>query len=280
MRFRLFGVPVTIRGWFWITAVLFSLSGMRAVGVAAVPIWVFGMLASLIVHEMGHALAVRRHGRQPEITLHAMGGVTVSDDRGLGRLDRALIDLAGPVAGLIFGGLVYLGARQLPPDAPALLTFALGALLWMNVFWSVINLAPVLPFDGGHILEQALGPRRQHTTYKVSLAFAVPLAALAAWADYMMLALMFAIAAMQSYQRLTLAPGTVLVDPFTGPAGAHTDKPGPLRRWWLQRKLAKLSAEAEGMRSEKPARRRPGAPDLRVIKGGRGEPTKDKRWLN
>lgn len=55
---------------------------------------------------------------------------------------------------------------------------------------------------------------------------------------------------------------------------------GPLRRWWLQRKLARLRAEAEELGAERPAaRRRAGGPDLRVIQGGADRP-KDKRYLN
>ena len=49
---------------------------------------------------------------------------------------------------------------------------------------------------------------------------------------------------------------------------------GPLRRWWLRRKLTRLQSEASGGR---PARGRGG---LRVIQGGGGDPPKDKRYLN
>jgi membrane associated rhomboid family serine protease len=52
---------------------------------------------------------------------------------------------------------------------------------------------------------------------------------------------------------------------------------GPLRRWWLERRLRRLQAEATALRS---ARRAPG-PSLRVIRGGADdEPPKDKRYLN
>ncbi|MFT3769956.1 MAG: M50 family metallopeptidase [Minicystis sp.] len=279
MRFRLLGIPITIRGWFWITAVLFSLGNTEAVGLWGAPIWVLAMLVSILVHEMGHALAVRRHGIAPAITLHAMGGTTTSNDARLGRLDRALIDLAGPVAGLVLGGLVYLGGRSLPPGMPVPLTFALGVLFVMNVFWSVLNLMPVLPLDGGHIMENALGPQRARTTHQLSLGFAVVLAGLAAWMHHPMIALLFVVWAIQAYQRLTMAPGAVLIDPLTAPAGSAGDGPGPLRRWWLKRKLARLQAESAALRNEKP-RRRTSGPHLEVIEGGRATPPKDKRYLN
>jgi membrane associated rhomboid family serine protease len=49
---------------------------------------------------------------------------------------------------------------------------------------------------------------------------------------------------------------------------------GPLRRWWLRRKLSRLQTESAATH---PARARGG---LRVIQGGGGDPPKDKRYLN
>jgi membrane associated rhomboid family serine protease len=52
---------------------------------------------------------------------------------------------------------------------------------------------------------------------------------------------------------------------------------GRLRRWWLERRLQRLQAEAATLR----AARRASGPSLRVIKGGGDdEPPKDKRYLN
>jgi membrane associated rhomboid family serine protease len=61
-----------------------------------------------------------------------------------------------------------------------------------------------------------------------------------------------------------------------GAAFAMT-RSGPLRRWWLQRRLERLQAASAKMRGT-PASRRASGPALRVIKGG-AEP-KDKRYLN
>jgi membrane associated rhomboid family serine protease len=54
---------------------------------------------------------------------------------------------------------------------------------------------------------------------------------------------------------------------------------GPLRRWWLQRRLGRLQAQAGALRGTAAARRAAG-PALRVIKGGGGDAPKDKRTLN
>jgi membrane associated rhomboid family serine protease len=55
---------------------------------------------------------------------------------------------------------------------------------------------------------------------------------------------------------------------------------GSLRRWWLQRRLEHLQSQARGLHGSEARVRRPGAPALRVIKGGGGEPPKDPRMLN
>ena len=62
-----------------------------------------------------------------------------------------------------------------------------------------------------------------------------------------------------------------------GAAFAMTQR-GPLRRWWLQRRLARLEAQRDALRGERP--RRAGAHGLRVIQGGAADPPKDKRYLN
>jgi Zn-dependent protease len=282
MRFRLFGVPVTIRVFFWLTAVLMGLGYARAVALWALPIWVAVMLVSIVIHEMGHAIAFMRHGIRPAITLHGMGGVTIPGGGAeLGRFDSAIVSLAGPLAGLVAGGLFFLAQRALPPDLPIAATVTLSFLVWVNVGWSLFNLLPILPFDGGHILQEILGPRRMQATAMTSLAFSILLAAISAWYGNLLMALLFAMSAIQSWQLYTLPPGAILVNPFTAPDDAPgMGGPGPVRRWWLKRKLARLQAEAAGLDSERrPARRRAGGPDLRVIKGGADRP-KDKRFLN
>jgi membrane associated rhomboid family serine protease len=62
-----------------------------------------------------------------------------------------------------------------------------------------------------------------------------------------------------------------------GAAFAMT-RSGPLRRWWLKRRLERLHAEAGSLRA--PSARRASGPSLRVIRGGGQDPPKDKRYLN
>jgi len=48
----------------------------------------------------------------------------------------------------------------------------------INVFWTIINLFPVLPLDGGQILRESLGPAKLRLTCIISLMTLVVLAGL------------------------------------------------------------------------------------------------------
>ena len=62
---------------------------------------------------------------------------------------------AGPLAGFVLAGLVYL-ARPIFEAAPDWrLSVVYGDLLWVNIGWGLINLLPILPLDGGNIMRAA-----------------------------------------------------------------------------------------------------------------------------
>src|SRR5262245_56303232 len=104
MRFRLFGIRVEVQLLFWVTGLLLGLpaaSGPPRPG-AALGLWMLAVFVSVLVHELGHAFAMRRHGINPEISLHGMGGVTTwggAEPPPLRRRDLVVIYLAGPLAG-------------------------------------------------------------------------------------------------------------------------------------------------------------------------------------
>ncbi|MGE0321417.1 MAG: site-2 protease family protein [Polyangiaceae bacterium] len=193
MRFRLFGFPVQIEPSFWVIAVLFGLNtaaGSMSAIVVGMLTWLGILLVSLLVHELGHALAARAYGESPHIVLHVMGGRTVWDPRAEPtRLQRIVITAAGPLAGYLlavcsFIALVVSGEDLLGEKA-TLTGRVLSQLTILNVFWSTFNLLPVIPFDGGHILAAALGKGRERLSLMISVVVGV-LAALAFLAGNMM----------------------------------------------------------------------------------------------
>jgi Zn-dependent protease len=50
--------------------------------------------------------------------------------------------------------LAVWGASRFAGELPWLARVALADALWINIGWSLINLLPVLPFDGGNLLDQ------------------------------------------------------------------------------------------------------------------------------
>lgn len=113
-------------------------------------IWVGVVFVSILWHELGHAWMMRRHGYAPWIELYGMGGRT-GWGKGPGFPSpkvRILVSLAGPGAGFLLGGAVWLAALGLR-GTNGFLDDALTSLLWVNIGWGLVNLVPMLPWDGG-----------------------------------------------------------------------------------------------------------------------------------
>ncbi|HSO11633.1 MAG TPA: hypothetical protein VLT51_04610, partial [Anaerolineales bacterium] len=75
LRFSIAGIPVRVHPLFWLIALLLGSSG----ALVEIPIWILVVFVSILVHELGHALAFRRYGIQSHIVLHAMGGLTIPE---------------------------------------------------------------------------------------------------------------------------------------------------------------------------------------------------------
>jgi stage IV sporulation protein FB len=169
ISFRLFGIPVTIGGSFILVAALLGLSGARRM--ETVVAWVALVFVSILIHELGHAFTALSFGSDVAIELNGLGGLTRWNPPG-GSLTpgrRALVAASGSAVGLVFGGLVWLAARQLGPFT-GLTGFVITNLVYVNVFWGLINWLPIRPLDGGHLLLSLLekvAPARSQTIAKV-----------------------------------------------------------------------------------------------------------------
>lgn len=115
-------------------------------------------LASLLAHELAHALVARREGiKIRSVTLWMLGGVTQLDgDPATPRADLR-IALAGPIASLLTGG-VFVGAAAAigAVGGPRVATAAVTWLALMNGVLAAFNLLPGAPLDGGRVLRAAL----------------------------------------------------------------------------------------------------------------------------
>lgn len=118
-------------------------------------------LASLLAHELAHALVARRNGvRVRSITLWMLGGMTdLEGEPKTARVDFA-IAVVGPLTSVGAGLLLSLaGAGLYAVGGPAFVTVTAAAFVWlgvMNGFLAVFNLLPGAPLDGGRILRAAI----------------------------------------------------------------------------------------------------------------------------
>jgi Zn-dependent protease len=149
---KVLGIPTKIEPSFIVLSLFLAAS--RGLNPPLLLEWVVVVFISVLLHELGHALVARQFGLSPQITLHSMGGLTSwSEVAEIAPLKHLAISLAGPAAGFLLGGILFVAAPTLLSAVPSeLLTVAYGDLLWVNIGWGVFNLFPILPLDGGHVL--------------------------------------------------------------------------------------------------------------------------------
>ncbi|HEY5954911.1 MAG TPA: hypothetical protein VIV60_00110 [Polyangiaceae bacterium] len=202
LRFGLFGFPIHIQPGFWVVALLLVGSNQRSLPQNLVLVGI--VFGSILAHELGHAIMARRAGLAPMIVIHAFGGLTNWVPLGPIARGRAIaIAMAGPGAGLLLAGaavaLLYLLRTSMPNLGSARLHDAVLTLAQVNAFWSVINLAPVVPFDGGQVLALLLGPKRRVMVARLSLLSGLAMALLMVRIHLQVAAMVFAFASIMQF---------------------------------------------------------------------------------
>jgi Zn-dependent protease len=157
---RLFGTDIYCDLTFFVLIGFYFVVSGPAVGA----ILSGSILLSVLVHEFGHVLAVRRLLHAPSIVvLWMLGGLCIY--RGGARPgQQAAISLAGPAFSFALGGIAF-GLHSLLLDAPFRVTeppqgsalgYFLWLMVWINGIWGAANLLPALPLDGGQALRAGL----------------------------------------------------------------------------------------------------------------------------
>lgn len=146
-------IPIKISPFFFVTAALIGWinSSQTSHPFILTLIWIGVIFVSILVHEYGHALTSRYFGQKPRIQLVAFGGLTYPEGPRLRGWREFLVVLNGPV----FGFLLFLLCLFLLStgffENPYIL-YTLKIFTWVNLFWTIVNLLPVMPLDGGQLL--------------------------------------------------------------------------------------------------------------------------------
>jgi stage IV sporulation protein FB len=159
---RIAGIPIYLDMFFVLLLVLFSwpyFTSGNTQDMSAGFVIIIGMLVSILLHELGHALAGRPfNAHVSHIELTGLGGVA-HFERSLPRsvLARTIIFLAGPAVNLgLWYGFNALIGQALLAGAPGLLE-PLVNLAFFNYILLIFNLLPAYPLDGGLTLDSWLG---------------------------------------------------------------------------------------------------------------------------
>ena len=160
---RLMGVPIRLHFTFVLLLIFLVVTGLGSnQSPGNYTLFIVGLIASVLLHEFGHALVSSLYGiRTQEIILFPIGGVA--------RLQRPAkpseefwIALTGPVVNLAIAGLIFMllysqhrgvnfFALAQPADGNLFDRIALG-----NLILAGFNLLPAFPMDGGRMLRAIL----------------------------------------------------------------------------------------------------------------------------
>jgi Zn-dependent protease len=123
-------------------------------------IWIAIVFVSILVHELGHAVAYRMNAQHPQITITAFWGLT-HGQRELPKWRSVMVSLSGVIAAIVVlaipAKLLYEGNVLFP--AYSKWNFVVYEVWYINLWWSVANLLPLLPLDGGQITRTLWGLR-------------------------------------------------------------------------------------------------------------------------
>lgn len=236
LNFTLLGIPVRVHPLFWLIAVLLG----RSRDPVMLLIWVGVVFVSILVHEFGHALCAQLVGWPPlRVILYSFGGLAVYQPTYRNPYCRIGVSFAGPGAGFIFAVVILLvlgvfgylpvfhfGIPKTVPSSEHWLFITeyfsifstqpiegenlhrlVLTLLYVNIFWGLLNLLPIYPLDGGQIARELLTlnePRdaeRQSLQLSILVAVIMCVLSIAVW-QRTFLALLFGYLAYNSYQAL------------------------------------------------------------------------------
>ena len=211
LKFPLFGIPVGVH----LTFLFVALLGATTYSGVDIAIWTAAAFVSIMLHEMGHALTARAFGAQGiTVTLYGLGGVTNyrhGEKMTHGR--SFLISAAGSATGIAAGGALLLAAwaGAFTGVSHEVAVF-LDSLIFTALVWGVLNWVPIVPLDGGHMVQslasmvyEEKGPLISQIITWITVAIVVPFALINGYTFAAIIVVVFAFSGLREYRTRTAA---------------------------------------------------------------------------
>lgn len=131
-------------------------------------LFILAGLVSILVHELGHALAGMMFKAKPYIVLQSFGGYAAFPGSQFTRLQSFIVTAAGPLIQIVLGAVTLISLPFIPVEKIFFAHFV-ATLAYISIIWAILNLTPVHPLDGGQILFAAMGPRREKLAWQISM---------------------------------------------------------------------------------------------------------------
>lgn len=206
LTFRIAGIPVGVHLTFLFVALL-GATAYRGVDIA---IWTAAAFVSILAHELGHALIARGFDAQGvTITLYGMGGLTsYRHGRRMTHGRSFVVSAAGSAVGIVLGGTLYLLANAGTFDGVSHgVAVFLDSIIYTSLVWGVLNWIPIVPLDGGHMVEHLAGminedraPLIGQIVTWIAVAIVVPLAWVNGYQFGVFIIIFFAFAGLREYR--------------------------------------------------------------------------------
>ena len=148
---EIFGIPIYLDWSTIFIALMFLQSGsiVFALGLAGL------LLASIVLHELGHSLTARCFGCDTRcITLTVIGGCASLERMPRKAWQEFLTAAAGPLVSFVLGIAFYVAARILTTENMLGLVLFCGGHI--NMVLGCFNLLPGFPMDGGRIFRSVM----------------------------------------------------------------------------------------------------------------------------
>ncbi len=203
LSFKIFGIPVSVQPWFWLTMLFIGggLSAKNSTEMMEVAIFMVAGFISILVHELGHALTIRKYQQPTAITLVAFGGFASYPMGVFDRKQNFLVTAAGPAIQIALGLLMIFLLTIVPFPPKSFLRLLVVNLAQISLIWAIFNCLPIYPMDGGQMLAAILGPKRERSVYLIGTIFAIIIGVLGyLWLRGIMIPIFMGLFAYQNWQ--------------------------------------------------------------------------------